>query len=99
MIDVALLETGERAARDARFAGLVERQSRFVFQVAYALLRNSYHAEDVVQETFLKLYRGGAWETLENGARISGACGMADGAGRTEAPQGGSWNAARKCTD
>jgi RNA polymerase sigma-70 factor (ECF subfamily) len=66
MIDVALLETGERAARDARFAGLEERQTRFAFQVAYALLRNSYDAEDVVQETFLKLYRGGAWETLEN---------------------------------
>lgn len=52
--------------RDASFAGLVERQSRFVFRVAYALLRNSPDAEDAVQETFLKLYRGGAWEAIEN---------------------------------
>jgi RNA polymerase sigma-70 factor, ECF subfamily len=51
---------------EACFAGLVERQSRFVFRVAYALLRNSHDAEDVVQETFLKLYRAGAWEAIEN---------------------------------
>jgi len=56
----------ESAAREARFAGLVERQSRFVFRVAYALLRNSHDAEDAVQETFLKLYRAGAWEAIEN---------------------------------
>ena len=43
------------------FAALVERQSRFVFRVAYALLRNASDAEDVVQEAFLKLYRTGAW--------------------------------------
>ncbi|HXM42188.1 MAG TPA: RNA polymerase sigma factor [Bryobacteraceae bacterium] len=52
--------------REASFAGLVERQSRFVFRVAYALLRNSHDAEDAVQDTFLKLYRGGAWESIEN---------------------------------
>jgi RNA polymerase sigma-70 factor (ECF subfamily) len=63
MIDIARQEP---AAREARFAGLVERQSRFVFRVAYALLRNSHDAEDVVQDTFLKLYRGGAWEAIEN---------------------------------
>jgi RNA polymerase sigma-70 factor (ECF subfamily) len=63
MIDVARQEP---AAREACFAGLVERQSRFVFRVAYALLRNSHDAEDVVQETFLKLYRAGAWEAIEN---------------------------------
>jgi RNA polymerase sigma-70 factor (ECF subfamily) len=56
----------ETAAREARFAGLVERQSRFVFRVAYALLRNSHDAEDAVQETFLKLYRAGAWDAIEN---------------------------------
>ncbi|MGA2133050.1 MAG: sigma-70 family RNA polymerase sigma factor [Bryobacteraceae bacterium] len=54
------------AAREARFADLVARQSRFVFRVAYALLRNAHDAEDAVQETFLKLYRGGAWEAIEN---------------------------------
>ena len=52
--------------RDERFASLVNRQSRFVFQVAYAVLRNAHDAEDVVQDTFLKLHRSGAWENLEN---------------------------------
>ena len=68
---IALQEPGlalrrNTAEREARFAGLVERQSRFVFRVAYALLRNSHDAEDAVQETFLKLYRGGRWEAIEN---------------------------------
>src|SRR5260221_1443237 len=53
-------------AREGRFAALVERQARFVFRVAYALLRNPHDAEDVVQETFLKLYRTGAWERMQN---------------------------------
>jgi RNA polymerase sigma-70 factor (ECF subfamily) len=48
------------------FAALVTRQSRFVFRVAYAVLRNPHDAEDVVQETFLKLYRSGHWRSVEN---------------------------------
>lgn len=51
---------------EQRFAALVERQSRFVYQVAYAVLRNSFDAEDVVQETFLKLYRGSAWRDIRD---------------------------------
>src|ERR1700733_7921546 len=51
---------------DARFADLVERQSRFVFKVAWAILRNPQDAEDIVQETFLKLYRNHAWEGIED---------------------------------
>jgi RNA polymerase sigma-70 factor (ECF subfamily) len=47
-----------------RFALLVGRQSRFVFQVAWAVLRNAHDAEDVAQETFLKLYRTGSWERI-----------------------------------
>ncbi|HEY1580154.1 MAG TPA: sigma factor [Terracidiphilus sp.] len=49
---------------DAEFSALVERQSRFVFRVAYAVLLNSYDTEDAVQETFLKLYRNGGWKHL-----------------------------------
>jgi len=48
------------------FESLVHRQSRFVFQVAYAMLRNSHDAEDVVQETFLSLYRSGAWQEMKD---------------------------------
>ena len=51
---------------DAEFTALVLRQSRFVFRVAYAVLLNSYDAEDAVQETFLKLFRNGGWQNLEN---------------------------------
>jgi len=50
--------------RETRFTEFVERQSRFVFKVAWAILRNTQDAEDVVQETFLRLYRNGAWETI-----------------------------------
>ena len=51
---------------DAEFAELVERQWRFVFRVAYAVLLNSHDAEDAVQETFLKLYRNHGWHKMEN---------------------------------
>lgn len=68
---IAIREPGlsvreEAAACANRFAALVELQSRFVFRVAYALLRNVHDAEDVVQETFLKLYRAGAWKAIDN---------------------------------
>ena len=51
----------EAAACEDEFAGLVRRQSQFVFRVAFSVLRNVQDAEDVVQETFLKIYRLGAW--------------------------------------
>jgi RNA polymerase sigma-70 factor (ECF subfamily) len=54
----------ENNAGDALFAELVERQSRFVFRVVWAMLRNVSDAEDVAQETFLKLYRSGAWRQI-----------------------------------
>jgi RNA polymerase sigma-70 factor (ECF subfamily) len=51
---------------EAEFTALVQRQSRFVFRVAYAVLLNSHDAEDTVQETFLKLYRNGGWRNVGN---------------------------------
>jgi RNA polymerase sigma-70 factor, ECF subfamily len=47
------------------FALLVERQSRFLYRVAYSVLRNPHDAEDAVQETFLKLYRTDAWREMQ----------------------------------
>lgn len=47
--------------RDVAFAALVDRHSRFLFRVAMAQLKNPQDAEDAVQETLLKLYRGDAW--------------------------------------
>ena len=52
--------------RDERFEEMVGRQSRFMFQVAFGLLRNRQDAEDAVQEAFLKLYRGEAWQRMDN---------------------------------
>jgi RNA polymerase sigma-70 factor, ECF subfamily len=51
---------------DAEFTALVERQSRFAFKVAYAVLLNAHDAEDAVQETFLKLYRNRGWQHADN---------------------------------
>ena len=51
---------------ETEFAELVQRQSRFVFRVAYAVLLNRADAEDAVQETFLKLYRNRSWRNVEN---------------------------------
>ena len=56
------MTTGE----DAEFTALVQRQSRFVFRVVYAVLLNAHDAEDAVQETFLKLYRNRGWQHLQN---------------------------------
>jgi RNA polymerase sigma-70 factor (ECF subfamily) len=53
-------------AREVGFAELVERQSGFLFRVACAIVRNAHDAEDVVQETFLKLYRTGSWERMRD---------------------------------
>ena len=56
-----VLTTDEEAA----FTALVQRQSRFVFRVAYAVLLNAHDAEDAMQETFLKLYRNAGWQHAE----------------------------------
>jgi RNA polymerase sigma-70 factor, ECF subfamily len=46
------------ASEGADFTALVARHSHFMYRVAFAVLRNAHDAEDIVQETFLKLYRG-----------------------------------------
>jgi RNA polymerase sigma-70 factor, ECF subfamily len=38
----------------------IRRHARFIFKVAYGVLRNSHDAEDVVQEVFLRVHRNGA---------------------------------------
>jgi RNA polymerase sigma-70 factor (ECF subfamily) len=51
---------------DAAFSALVDRQALFVFRVAFAMLRSTEDAEDVVQETFMKLYRNGTWREMRD---------------------------------
>jgi RNA polymerase sigma-70 factor (ECF subfamily) len=47
----------QEASRRAAIQQMVEQHSRFVYRVAYAVVRNPADAEDVVQETFLQLLR------------------------------------------
>ncbi len=54
----------ELATAEDAFAALVARQARFVYRVAWSMLRNVHDAEDVVQETFLRVYRARAWERI-----------------------------------
>jgi RNA polymerase sigma-70 factor, ECF subfamily len=51
--DVNLARTGDEAA----FRRLVERHSRAVFQLAFRMTGCEPDAEDIVQDTFLKVYR------------------------------------------
>jgi RNA polymerase sigma-70 factor (ECF subfamily) len=43
----------------ASLESLVRQYSRFVFKVAYGVLRNAHDAEDVVQEVFLRVHKKG----------------------------------------
>jgi RNA polymerase sigma-70 factor (ECF subfamily) len=54
--------TGQQTDNAALFTALVDRHSRFLYRVAFSLLNNRQDAEDAVQETFMKLYRTGAWQ-------------------------------------
>ncbi len=62
----SLANKEETTACDDVFAALVQRQSRFVFRVAYSVLRNAHDSEDIVQETFLKIYRARRWDRMQN---------------------------------
>jgi len=55
-----------RSEDEAEFAGLVERQWRFAYRVAWAVLRNAADAEDAAQEAFLKILRAEAWRGLRD---------------------------------
>src|ERR1700679_3002484 len=59
-------KTSEEDSRadEAAFQSFVERNLRFAFRVAWALLRNRSDADDVVQECFLRLYKTRAWRGI-----------------------------------
>jgi RNA polymerase sigma-70 factor, ECF subfamily len=59
-----LTKEQEAAACDDPISRLVKRQARFIFHVAYSVLRNAHDAEDVVQETFLKIHRARRWQSM-----------------------------------
>jgi len=55
-----------RPEEEAEFAGLVERQWRFAYGVAWAVVRNTQDAEDAAQEAFLKIWRARAWRGMRD---------------------------------
>src|SRR3954468_6318383 len=61
----AIVPEAEPCADQAAFQSFVERNLRFAFRVAWALLRNRADAEDVVQESFLRLQKKRAWPGIQ----------------------------------
>jgi RNA polymerase sigma-70 factor (ECF subfamily) len=58
-------QTAERESRRrAVLEEMADRHGRFVYRVAYALVRNAADAEDVAQETFLQVLRGSPERTI-----------------------------------
>jgi RNA polymerase sigma-70 factor (ECF subfamily) len=55
--DRALIDRAQRGDRDA-FRQLVERHQRRAFAIALSVLRDEQDAREVVQEAFLRVYRG-----------------------------------------
>jgi len=49
----------------ASLESILRQFSRFVFKVAYGVLRNSHDAEDVVQEVFLRMHRSGTKDVAD----------------------------------
>jgi RNA polymerase sigma-70 factor (ECF subfamily) len=49
----------------ATLESVVREHARFVFKVAYGVLRNCHDAEDVVQEVFLRVHRSGTKEVCD----------------------------------
>lgn len=58
-------EEAQESAR-ASLNALIERHSRLVYRIALAVTRRPDEAEDVAQETFLQLWRGGRLEEIED---------------------------------
>ncbi|HEU5403975.1 MAG TPA: RNA polymerase sigma factor [Terriglobales bacterium] len=56
---ISLAETSAVPAIATDFESVVHEHARFVFKVAYSVLRNVEDSEDTVQETFLRAYRSG----------------------------------------
>lgn len=54
-----MAETSAMPAVATDFESVVHEYARFVFKVAYSVLRNVEDAEDAAQETFLRAYRSG----------------------------------------
>ena len=56
----------EHDVRQATFTRLATEHGRFLYRIAWSVLRHAEDAEDCVQEALLKLYRGEAWSQMTN---------------------------------
>jgi RNA polymerase sigma-70 factor, ECF subfamily len=52
--------------RQATFTRFANEHARFLYRIAWSVLRHSEDAEDCVQEALLKLYRGESWRQMAN---------------------------------
>ena len=52
--------------RDEAFSRIVQQHARLMYRVAHSLLRHPQDAEDAVQDALLKLYRGNAWQSMQD---------------------------------
>src|ERR1700750_3223715 len=52
--------------RQSTFTRLATEHARFLYRVAWSVLRHAEDAEDCVQETLLKLYRSEGWRHMTN---------------------------------
>ena len=59
-------EDAKDSAREAAFARIVGDHARFLYRVAFSLLRHPQDAEDAVQDALLKLYRGESWRVMQD---------------------------------
>ena len=65
MEKVILAETPLASSTTLDFDALVHAHGHFLLNIAYAVLRNSEDAEDVVQETFFRAFRSGELGKVE----------------------------------
>jgi RNA polymerase sigma-70 factor (ECF subfamily) len=56
----------EHQDRQATFTRLATEHGRFLYRIAWSVLRHAEDAEDCVQEALLKLYRGESWRQMTN---------------------------------
>lgn len=52
--------------KQAIFTRLATEHARFLYRIAWSILRQAEDAEDCVQEALLKLYRGESWRHMTN---------------------------------
>ena len=56
----------EHEDRQAAFTRFATEHGRFLYRIAWSVLRHAEDAEDCVQEALLKLYRGESWRQMMN---------------------------------